>query len=324
MRRTFRKLAISSGICVVALAALELWFRSEVPASGITPFRTSSVEGLACELRPGFRTLYKGHEISINSFGFRGAEPGPRRPGVLRVALVGDSFTFGTGVGDRETIAAKLVEALEKSGREAEVFNFGVPGYTAANVAATAVHKALPLDLDALVYVFYANDVDAPPAFGPIAPDTTIDSFHGFPARSALLQWTAVRVKQLALAFDVQLGKRTQEFSRDEYLGPGGERVRAALKRIDEACDREQVVTLFACYPFLTRRGFNPFRPIDELALADAKALGIAATDLLDAFEGEEDLSGYWVSPFDQHPDGRANAKVASVLAAVLARLAPP
>jgi lysophospholipase L1-like esterase len=314
-----RRAAIALAAAAALLGAAEIAARRAVPACGITPFRLSAVPGLASELRPSFRTLYKGHVVEINSSGFRGPEFPGRADGVLRVALAGDSFTFGNGVGFEDTLGAQLERALAAAGRPAQVLNLGVPGYTATNVASVVAHRAPELAPDVVVYVFYANDVDAPASFDSIPPDARIDTYWSFPLRSALLQRTLVAIKQTALAFDVPLGRRTPASSRAEYLGAGGERVRAALATMRDACAACGAQLVVAAYPHLTEPRFNPFRPIDELALADARALGIAAVDLLEAFEGEDDLSGYWVSSFDQHPDGEANARVAARLAGALA-----
>jgi hypothetical protein len=49
--------------------------------------------------------------------------------GVLRVALFGDSFIQGAGVGQTECLAPQMETALARRGVRAEVLNFGVSGY---------------------------------------------------------------------------------------------------------------------------------------------------------------------------------------------------
>lgn len=76
-----------------------------------------------------------------NSQGYRGREPGPKRPGTLRVACVGDSCTFGLGVRADRTWPAQLEAMLrvffdhdgDRRGADVErveCINFGVPGYS--------------------------------------------------------------------------------------------------------------------------------------------------------------------------------------------------
>lgn len=66
-------------------------------------------------------------EIHTNSAGFRGPrEYAIEKPkGVIRVAMLGDSFVFGFGVQDGETFPV----LLESQNKTREVLNLGVPGY---------------------------------------------------------------------------------------------------------------------------------------------------------------------------------------------------
>jgi lysophospholipase L1-like esterase len=77
--------------------------------------------------RPGFRGEFQGRPVTINALGLRGAEPAMRRP-ACRILCLGDSITFGYGVGDDETYPAALARTL--AGRDVEVLNGGVTGYT--------------------------------------------------------------------------------------------------------------------------------------------------------------------------------------------------
>ncbi len=313
--RRRRQLLLALAWSVAVLALGEFAARTLVPACDVTPFRNSTVPGLSVELRPGFETLYKGQRVRINSAGMRGtdvAQPEPKRP---RIAVVGDSFAFGSGVPLEGTIAAQLERAFVAAGRSVEVLNFGVPGYCALNVAAVVEHKALEFEPDLVLYVFFANDIDEPPSYGPIPPDARIDTLKLFPLRSAGLEAARYFLKRAALSLGYSLVRQTPEKSRSDYETGGGARVREALARMRAACEARGVPLRMAVYPFLTRVSFNEFRPIDELALADAASQGIAALDLLEAFPGEEDLARYHVSIFDQHPDAAANAKVGELLA---------
>lgn len=319
MKPALKKLLASSGITLALLVAAEVYLRQDVPHCGTTPFRVSDVPGLSSEFRPGFETLYKGHQTAFNSDGYRGGEFPAREEGVLRIALVGDSFTFGSAVALEETLAPQLEDELLSRGLPAQVLNLGVPGYCAQNVAAVVENRALAFDPDVVIYVFYSNDVDPPPEFEEIPPDAVIDGMYGYPLHSALAQWSLVMIKRVALGFGVSLARRTPEFSRASYQeGGGGERVRDALSRMKAATEASGVRFAMAVFPHLTRVDMNPFRPIDELALADSRALGIESVDLLEAFAGEEDLTPYWASVFDSHPSGEGHRRAAVHLAETL------
>jgi lysophospholipase L1-like esterase len=89
---------------------------------------------LGWALQPSYRGVRFDNERSAltttNALGFRGPEwDGARRAAGLRVLVLGDSCTFGLGVADEETYPAQLEQDLRKRGRDAAVFNAGVPGY---------------------------------------------------------------------------------------------------------------------------------------------------------------------------------------------------
>lgn len=95
----------------------------------------------------------------VNEQGWRGAvTPLARRPGVVRIAAVGDSHTFGHGVADDETWPAVLERALGTASAPVEVMNCGVNGYDADQVVALLEKRVLAWDPDLVVYGFFCND----------------------------------------------------------------------------------------------------------------------------------------------------------------------
>lgn len=313
--RTKKRLLVATMTPLLLASIAEFSLRTLVPACGVTPFRVSQRAGLASEFRPGFRTLYKGFMTSFNSDGYRGAEWPDPRTGALRVALVGDSFVFGSAIDLSDTLAVRLEEALG----DAQVLNLGVPGYCAGNVAAVVEHDALGQEAGTVLYVFYNNDIDPPPSFEAIPQDAIIDGMYGFPGHSALLQWLNVRVKRVALrGFGIQLARRTPAQSVDLLEEGGEERVRAAIQDMRDRCGAEGVRFAVAVYPNLTVVDQSPFRPIDLRVIRVCRDLGVECIDLLGAFQGEADLTRYWASVFDTHPNGMANGRVADYLASQL------
>jgi lysophospholipase L1-like esterase len=67
----------------------------------------------------------------VNAQGWRGRElPLEKSPGVLRIATLGDSSTFGYGVPYEHSYSAQLQELLCARGLNCEVLDAGVVGYT--------------------------------------------------------------------------------------------------------------------------------------------------------------------------------------------------
>jgi hypothetical protein len=85
------------------------------------------IRGWAVKPRVRGGVAFPGKVLNSNSKGLRGEREHDyeKRPGVVRILLLGDSFTFGDEVSDDETYAARLQELLP----EAEIVNLGVHGY---------------------------------------------------------------------------------------------------------------------------------------------------------------------------------------------------
>jgi lysophospholipase L1-like esterase len=99
--------------------------------------------------------------IALNDDGFR--SPPIRKdkgPGVLRIACIGDSWTFGMNVNQDATYPGRL-EALLKQQRPAaslEVMNFGVLGYSSFQGLQLLKSRVLDWHPDVLVIGFGMND----------------------------------------------------------------------------------------------------------------------------------------------------------------------
>ena len=129
--------------------------------------------------RPGMPLLFAPgvphirHTEFLNSRGLRAPElPRRKRPGVRRVAVLGDSCTFGflslsKGVFDTPRPYAGLLQDLadRKLGPDrVEVINYGMIGYTTYHGLRALRREALPDDPDVVVIRFGWNDHLASPA----------------------------------------------------------------------------------------------------------------------------------------------------------------
>jgi lysophospholipase L1-like esterase len=89
-----------------------------------------SAEGQLWRPRPGDKIPW-GENEHVNAQSFRGPElPLEKTPGVLRIATLGDSSTFGQYVPWEETYSARTAAKLSGSGVPAEVIDAGVIGFT--------------------------------------------------------------------------------------------------------------------------------------------------------------------------------------------------
>jgi lysophospholipase L1-like esterase len=99
---------------------------------------------------------------TINALGLRGTLPmDPRRPGSVRILAVGDSTTFGWGVGDAETYTYQLQDRLTSAfpGRGVEVVNGGVVSYDLEQTAVLLRRLAPAVHPDIVLIGLFWNDL---------------------------------------------------------------------------------------------------------------------------------------------------------------------
>jgi lysophospholipase L1-like esterase len=101
--------------------------------------------------------------IALNDEGYRSAPfAAGKRLGVLRIACIGDSWTFGMNVNQDETYPARVAALLarETPARNVEILNFGVLGYTSFQGLQVLKNRALDLQPDVVIIGFGMNDSD--------------------------------------------------------------------------------------------------------------------------------------------------------------------
>jgi hypothetical protein len=159
-------LALGSVACVVLLAEGSLRFVG-AGRFGLESWQTSFLHQPDSELifsmRPNATSVWKTaefvEEVTTNSLGLRGPEPSASRA-AARIVVLGDSMTFGHGVGDEETYARRLAAHFAAAGRQVEVLNAGVRGYGSDQSFALYVTRLRSLRPDLVIFGHYRNDVD--------------------------------------------------------------------------------------------------------------------------------------------------------------------
>ena len=121
---------------------------------------------------------------TINALGLRGELPvTPKPKDEFRVLAIGDSTTFGWGVGDTETYSAQLEKLLRVKfpGRRLSVVNGGVGAYDLERAAGLLRHFAPSLRPDMVLVGVYWNDLpyermspDGVPQGAPPASPTSV------------------------------------------------------------------------------------------------------------------------------------------------------
>lgn len=157
-----RKLLLALGALLLALAAVELLVRLVRP-------QAAGSGGVAALLRGEFtrpgdhpnRSAEFSVTVHVNREGFVDREWGPKRPGVPRVVLLGDSFVAAAQVPLEQGLGRALEREVERAhGAQVEVLSMGVPGAGTATALGLLETRALPREPDLVLLAFLvSNDV---------------------------------------------------------------------------------------------------------------------------------------------------------------------
>ena len=96
-----------------------------------------------------------GHEVRENALGFRGEEIQINTPGRIRIAVLGDSFTWGAGVAEEDRYPEVAQRLLEE---EYYVMNLGISGWSTCAEAKYLEKAYKVLKPDIVVIGFCYND----------------------------------------------------------------------------------------------------------------------------------------------------------------------
>ena len=268
-------------------------------------------------------------ERRYNSLRFRGPEIPPKRPGIARVAVIGDSFTEGMGVKEEDAYPRVLDRLLR--GEAVEVLNCGRRGYDFPSLY-DLFEEVLALDPDVVVYGMVLNDADRSPSLdardkslndwirdrGPLASDVPLPPLGFFDLRA--VDFVRDRIGSY------RLGRDTTRWYRELYgeaNRAGWERtegfIRAMSRRMGERGGR----FLVALWPLFVELDHYPFADLEAEISRFGLAAGIPLQPLRPAFRGRR-TETLWVDPADHHPNEIAHRLAAERLLPSVRGLARP
>jgi hypothetical protein len=264
---------------------------------------------------PNRKAKLMGVEVATNSKGQRDREiPYERTPGVLRIAMVGDSLTEGWGVPFEETFSKRIEKLYDAAGTKAEVVNLGVGNWNTVQEVQYFLTKGYQYKPDIVVLNYFVNDAEPTPTQRK-EPSLLLQYCYScvfFKGRidTVLRQFTSAR----------------QDFA-EFYLGlyDGGKSetwlaAKAAIKRLADYCKANNIKLLVAHLPELHDVQNYRFGLVTDLVRQAAGENQVPFVDVLPNLQSQPSAS-LWVTPPDPHPNAFANGFIATGLFNALQRL---
>lgn len=262
--------------------------------------RKSDNPKIGHEHKPNSSAHLMGVDVDINSDGFRDDEYSVERNDKYRIAVLGDSLTFGWGVEKADTYEVLLEQMLSQS-RPTEMINFGHGNYNTEQQVNLFEEKGLKYNPDKVVVFFFINDAE-------VTPVRSKWAWLG-ESRSITFLWSRLR----GLLTRTDSGQTFESFYSNLYADdqPGFQAMKQAFIELRDLTRERGIELQVIMIPELHNLVDYPFG--EEYAkvsgfLADS---GISYIDLTTSFAGYEDAAGLWVAPDDAHPNSLAHKMVA-------------
>ncbi len=262
------------------------------------------------ELLPNVHIEFKYTDFRTNRWGMRDQDyEMPKPPVTLRVLLLGDLHTMGSGVEHEQTFESLLEERLNRERPDQryaryEILNAAVGGYSVLQSAAAVGRQAAELAPDAIVYVTARSDIEN--AAERLADAVQEGANLEFPDVQEIVDRAGVR-------------KGMTKLESVKLLAPfASDLVRWAYRTIVAAANEQHAFAVWVMLPVLFESPAE-FDARFERVAPLAREAGFAIVNLRGTYDGyvRELL---WVAPWDEHPGVKAHQLIAAKLYQELAK----
>jgi len=331
--------------CLIAEAVVRLFFADQVDTERLmATLRARSIRDIkqpspdpviGFELKPNLALYMNNALILTDAEGHRiPSHPVRVPPNAVRIAVVGDSSSFGWGVNYEDSYPYLYRQAMERTTNvPVELKNFSVPAYDSKQEARVFLTKILPYKPDLVILHHDNNDASAPLALW--KSDGVHPTYGDNPLGSALIKFAMRRIQSRRnrnrTGIQIPYDKAAHEFlGRGGYIA-SGPLYDEHLRALDELSTKARslnipvVAVLFDPYAeFDAHYENNPVYIRLHKRLAEfLTQRGVYVLDLYPAYQqkmremGWSDMSEWWVvkkKPEDPHPNAKGHRFIAERL----------
>lgn len=265
--------------------------------SGLLKYSDS--DELTYELLPNLDTKYKLADFHTNAEGFRDRNH-EVNSSATKIAVLGDSFTMGTGVSEDEMYVPQTEKILntQDSNTKYEVFNFGVSGFALTNYKTILERNALKYHPDLVVIGFCASNDHYE-----LGSDFSMNNFTIKPKKNVF--WDSYLKKLLSIKL------KPQELKPVIYEAKHLRYMDAQFQSFQDILTDNHSKGLV----FYMDLVYDPVRVAHIKLLAEKNNLLFLDTS---AFFQDKNLFKYIVNELDPHPNGKANQIFAEKLSSYI------
>jgi hypothetical protein len=255
-----------------------------------------------------------GPQVSTNTLGFRERQIGPKEPNRYRIAVVGDSFTWGQGLEERDRFSNILDGLL---GPRYEVLNFGLPGH-GMREHVDDLDPVLKLSPDFVLLQLYVNNFETPGMRRPHPYPMLPRDLDGWMARSSIV-YPLLNDRWAQFQEATGLVDSYERYMARHLGDPDSPDSRESFGKLRQFFDRTRAAGVpsgAVFFPATDAMGPNgadyPFGFLHDRVKSICVDKKAPYLDLLSTFSQFPDPRVTWVSPFDAHPNAQANRQAAA------------
>lgn len=255
--------------------------------------------------KPNSSEKLMGELVKINSYGLRDREYDLKRaPETFRIAVLGDSLTFGWGVKKEHTFEEILeIKLNDKSKENIELINFAAGNYNTEQQVNVFLEKGIQFNPNKVVVFYFLNDAE-------ITPKKSNLEFLGH-SYGVTFIWSRLN----AILAKYSSGKNStykgfySSLYRDNFSGFIA--MKAAFKTLRDTCESKGIELQTILLPELHDLKNYPFKSEYDKVKKVLADLGIDYLDLSPYFKNEENPIKLWVALDDAHPNATAHKMIA-------------
>ncbi len=319
-RRTIARWLLAVVSLAITLAVGELMFR-------LPPVVRATGGGT-----PGREAWGREHYVRAwahNSAGLRSRHVDAlKRPGVMRIVVLGDSFTWGDKIARIwETWPYVMESTLNEPHERVEVISLAMRGHTTVNEEETLRRIGWRFEPDVVVVQFALNDpLPSDSGYVHLGSDWLFRTWKLSPIGHRWLDRRSYMYSYLNQRFTtMQIGFRYAEgyaLLYDDDMRPWRE-AQDAMRKMGDAAKQRGVPIVAFVMPWLDTPGFDEqtyrYPQVHTKVIQTFRDAGIPCRDLRETFAAEgKPGRHWWALPNDMHPNEAAHAIIGNAVASYL------